>query len=390
MALSSRVAFLVATIGLTAPAGGAWCCPFCVGQGKTLTTDAASAKMVLYGKLTNAKENPTTGEGSVDIQVESPIKVLKDHEGKKTVTLGRFYPVVNEKYHYLVFCDLYQGKVDPYRIAIAEAGSAMPEYIKGALALKDEKIGKRLRFFFDYLDNPDLEISNDAYMEFANADYKDYREMAKDLPAAKIVGWLNSDKTQAFRIGLYSSMLGHCGTKEHAAVLRNLLDKPERRVGMGVDGILAAYTMLDPKDGWTYLRGIFGDGTKEFLLRFAGLRAVRFLHDSRPDLVPVKELTDGIALLLDQKDIADLAIDDLRKWKRWDMTDRVLGVKNKAPFEVPIVRRSILRFCLCATDNAAAKQYVTEAREADPQMVADVEELLRLEQMPPASPVAGK
>jgi hypothetical protein len=346
--------------------------------------------MVLFGKLSNAVENPTTGEGTTDIQIEASIKLAKDYEGKKTVTLARYLPVLNEKYRYLVFCDLFQGKVDPYRVAVADPDASMPKYLKGAIALKDEAIGKRLRFYFDYLDNSDPEISNDAYMEFANADYKDYRDMAKSLPADRVAKWLGDPKTPAFRFGLYASMLGHCGTKEHAKQLRDLLEKPERRVGMGVDGMLAGYTMLDPKEGWAYVRGIFGDGTKEFLLRYAGLRATRFLHDSRPDLVPMKELTSGVALLLDQKDIADLAIDDLRKWKCWNMTDQVLGLKNKAPYEVPIVRRAILRFCLTATDNAAAKQYVAEQREADPQGVSDVEELLKLEQMPPTPPTARK
>jgi hypothetical protein len=387
--LSSRVRLVLVILALAAVPNAAqpiYCCPFCSGQGETLTTDASRAKMVLYGTLANAVEDPTTGDGTTDIRVESAIKVLDTYKDKKTVTLGRFYPVVNDKYRYLVFCDVFQGKVDPYRLSIVDADGSMPKYLKGALALRDEKIGKRLRFFFDFLDSADPEISNDAYKEFANADYRDYRDMAKTLPADRVAGWLKNEKTPAFRFGLYASMLGHCGTKEHASLLRELLEKPERRVGMGVDGMLAGYTMLDPKDGWAYMRDILGDGTKEFLLRYAALRAGRFIHDYRPDLVPVKELTEGVALLLDQKDIADLAIDDLRKWKRWDLTDRILGLKTKAPYEIPIVRRSILRFCLSATDNSAAKQYVADQRQADPQMVADVEELLKLEQTPPPAP----
>ncbi len=39
-------------------------------------------------------------------------------------------------------------------------------------------------------------------------------------------------------------------------------------------------------------------------------RAARFLHDFRPDLVDKKELAEGVAQLLSQKDIADLAAED--------------------------------------------------------------------------------
>jgi len=107
------------------------------------------------------------------------------------------------------------------------ADSDMVKYIKGALEVKDKSIGARLRYYFDYLDNKDTEISNDAYKEFGNADYKDYRDMAKELPADKIAKWLEDPNTPAFRYGLYASMLGHCGAAKHAALLRTMLDDPQ-------------------------------------------------------------------------------------------------------------------------------------------------------------------
>ena len=47
-------------------------------------------------------------------------------------------------------------------------------YLKGAVEVADKDIPTRLRFFFDYLANPDVEIANDAYKEFANADYSPF------------------------------------------------------------------------------------------------------------------------------------------------------------------------------------------------------------------------
>jgi len=277
----------------------------------------------------------------------------------------------------------------------------MAKYLRGALEHKDESIGKRLRFFFDYLDNPDLEISNDAYKEFGNADYKDYKDMAKDLPAERVAKWLKDEKTPAFRYGLYASMLGHCGKEEHAKLLRDLLDDPAKRLGSGVDGMLAGYVMLKPKEGWAYTRDILKDGSKEFMVRYAALRAVRFLWDSRPDLIAQADLKEGVGFLLDQSDIADLAIDDLRKRQCWDLSDRVLGVQNKKTYkgerlaDIPIIHRAILRFALGCQDSktknsAAAKAYVDEQRKKDAQMVADAEELLKLEQMPPAASTPAK
>jgi hypothetical protein len=384
------IALLVLML-LVSPGGA---CPFCGMQGPTLTGEVGQAKLVLYGALSNPDQKANNGDGATDLAVETVIK--NELKGKKddplagdnkTVRLDRYLPTQADggKYRFLVYCDVFKGKIDPYRVQPALKDSDMAKYLLGALTHRDESIGKRLRFFFDYLDNADLEISNDAYKEFGNADYKDYRDMAGSLPADRVAKWLADPKTPAFRYGLYASMLGHCGTAKHAQLLHDMLDDPTKRLGSGVDGMLAGYVMLKPKEGWAYTHDLLKDGKKEFMLRYAALRTVRFLWDSRPDLVSKKELTAGMALLLDQSDIADLAVDDLRKRECWEMADRVLALRKTKAYEVPIVRRSVLRFALSCKDNKAAAEYVAEQRKKDAQMVADAEELLKLEQTPPAS-----
>src|SRR5262249_52268404 len=153
----------------------------------------------------------------------------------------------------------------------------------------------RLRFFFKFLDSKDVEVSNDAYKEFAYANYQDYQAMAKELPAEKIAKWLADPDTPTFRFGLYASMLGHCGNAKHAAALRQMLDDPKRLVS-GVDGILAGYIMLQPKEGWAYLRDLLKDESKEFMLRYAALRAARFFWEFRPDIIDKKAAVEAAAL----------------------------------------------------------------------------------------------
>jgi hypothetical protein len=369
----------IAVLAWAALAPAARACPFCTMQGQTLTTEVGQASMVLYGTLQNANLNPNGGynEGTTDLAIEA---VIKDHEtvaGKKVITLNRYVPP-DEKYKFLVFCDVFKGKVDPYRGMAVKADSDIAKYLTGALKVKDKDVGARLSYFFNYLDDADLEVSNDAYKEFANADYKDYRDMAKKLPADKIAKWLRDPNTPSFRYGLYASMLGHCGTAEHAKLLRELLEDSQKRVSSGVDGILAGYVLLEPKEGYDYLVGILKDPSKDFTLRYAALRAVRFFWDSRPDVITRKSLLEAACQLLEQSDIADLAIEDLRKWQQWQVTDRVLALQNKSSHNVPIVRRSILRFALnCPNKEAAA--YVEVQRKKDPRTVQDAEELLKLE-----------
>ena len=383
----SLVPLLIAVLGLVVPAPlKADACPFCSMQGQTLTGEVNQASMVLFGTLENAKQGANFDDGTTDLKIES---IIKKHEilgDKKTLTLSRYIPVDKDnKYKFLIFCDVFKGKVDPYRGLPVAADSDMAKYLKGAMELKDVKdVGQRLRFFFDYLDNADVELSNDSYKEFGNADYKDYHEMAKKLPADKLAKWLQDPKTPAFRYGLYASMLGHCGKTEHAKLLRELLDDPQKRVGSGMDGVLAGYVMLQPKEGWEFTTGLLKDVKKEFLLRYAALRAARFLWEYRPDLIEKKDLVAGVSLLLDDAGMADLAIEDLRKWGRTELTERIVELYSKPGYDIPIVRRSIMRFALSNTSQAKAGSFVTEQRKKDPQMIADIEELLKLESATPA------
>src|SRR5262249_25611138 len=143
------------------------------------------------------------------------------------------------------------------------------------------------------------------------------------------IGWLKDPNTRATRYGLYGMLLGHCGKAEDAKALRALLDDPQRSYTSGLDGVVAGYVMLDEKAGWDYLLSIVGDPKKDFSVRYAGLRTVRFFWESRPDLVPGKQVLAAMQLLMDQADLADLPIEDLRKWKQWDMTSKVLAYADK-------------------------------------------------------------
>src|SRR5207248_9726463 len=127
-----------------------------------------------------------------------------------------------------------------------------------------------------------------------------------------------------------------------------------------------------------YIENMLKDPSKEFMLRYAALRAVRFFWDSRPDVMDKKKLVGGVCQLLEQSDIADLAIEDLRKWGRWEVCDRILELQNKKSHDIPIIRRSILRFALSCPEQKA-RAFVDQCRKRDPEMVKDTEELLKLE-----------
>src|SRR5262249_54608476 len=138
---------------------------------------------------------------------------------------------------------------------------------------------------------------------------------------------------------------------------------------------------------WTYLTGLLKDKSKDFMLRYAALRTVRFFWEYRPDVVEKKAMVEGVLALLGQSDIADLAIEDLRKWGRWEVTGQVLDLFNQKSHDIPIIKRSIMRFALsCPAQQARSAEFVAKMRKEKPDWVQDIEELLKLETVPPAAP----
>jgi hypothetical protein len=366
-------------------------CPFCK-QGQTWMGETKLANMVLFGTLTNASSDPREGapDGTTDMVIEMVVKNHDFLDKRKVMTLPRYIPPFQDgnKYQFLVFFNVIKNKLDPYRGVPIKADFDTAAYLKGALTVQDEKPQKRLAYFFNFLENPAGEISADAYQEFGNADYKDYKDLARTLPADRIAGWLSDRKTPTFRYGLYASLLGHCGSDKHAALLREMLDDPDRQFALGIDGVMAGYIMLKPKEGTDYLKSVLANPRKGFQHRYTALKVARFFWEYRSDVISHEELTEIMTPLLHMKDIADMAIEEFRKWRHFEIMDRILALQNDPVYNSTMVQRSILRYALSGKGNQAADQFVALQRRMDPKGVADLEEMLKSDKVPSqASPL---
>jgi len=359
-------------------------CPFCTqGKGPTLLDDYTEAKLVVLGKVVKS-QMAANGEfegGTSEFEIS---KVFKDHEirgGKMRITLPKYLTVTDAQF--VLFCDAYKGAVDPYRGVQVGKGGELVEYLDGAIKLKGANVSKRLAYSFKFLNSKELEVSMDAFREFANANYSDYKDIAADFDAEKLVEWLNDPETPPYRYGLYASLLGHCGKVEHLGVLKNMLADPKKRDSSGIDGVFAGYVFLlhkhhKDKDALNYLRGTLGDGEQDFMMRWTALKTLRFVRENRPDILAKKDITDAVALGMKHKDMADFAVEDLRKWQCWEMTPQVLDLFKKPSHKANVIRRSILRFALQAP-TAEAQAFVAEQRKVNPKWVEETEELLKLE-----------
>jgi hypothetical protein len=370
-------------------------CPGCgPPSGQTLTSEVAQADFILYGTLGNQKpdpKDPGSSKGTTDITIDAVVKSHALVKDKKVFTIPRYVPPDAKPYKYLIFFNVVNGDVDPYRGVAVAADSKLPEYVKGALEVRTKDVATRLKYFFNYLESNEIEISADAYNEFAMADYKEVAAVAPKLPAETVMKWLKDPNTRASRYGLYGMIIGHTASAENAKELRKLLDDPERKFSSGLDGMLMGYTLLDKKAGYDYILKLASDSNSEFLVKHAALKTLRFFWEYRPDVLTKKQILDGMAALMVHPDIADMPIDDLRKWKVWDMTDAVLKWASVETHNtLPINRRAILKFAVAASwadpKNAAAAGYVEKARKDDPERVKLIEDLLKDEMKPAPKP----
>ncbi len=357
-------------------------CSLCSGQqSATLRQDAAQAKLVLYGTLLNPRLNAgtdaTASGGSTDLRIETVLKTDPFLGDKKLIELPRYVPFdPKNPPKFLVFCDIFNGKLDAYR-GIPVRSAAVADYLKGALALDPRDRTKALLYFFSYLEHRDPDVANDAYLEFAKASDQEVGQVASQLAADKLRTWIQDPQTPAHRLNLYGFLLGACGGDRDAAMLEALLQKPTERMAGALGGLLSGYIQLRPREGWELAWFMLRDRRRPFTERFAVLGMLKFYHGWKPEETR-QEVLRGLGALLSQNDLADLAIEDLRRWQMWDLTSEVLALYGKKDFDAPIQRRAIVRYAL-SCPRAEASRFVAQLQKQDPDLVKDVEESLQFE-----------
>jgi hypothetical protein len=350
-----------------------FCCP---PQSPTLREMAGESKVILLGAVCQAREDGRGG-GTTEFHVEHVFKSDPVLGGQKVVHLPILIEPDDGPRQFLLFADVARDKLDVF--AGLPATPALVDHFRRVLALDGRDPAGVLRYYFDHLQDADETVALDAHREFLRADDGDIIRGAKAFSPRKLRGWLADPKASPQRLHLYGLLLGHCGDARDAALLGRLARKlTTDEPSSAADGVLTGYTLVDPRGGWALVRQLLGDESRHFAVRYMAFRTARYLHKARPDHIPAKDIIEAMALLLDQKDIADLTIDEFRCRHCWETADHVLALYGRPGYGQPFMRRSILRYALqCPGPKAAA--FVAGLRQKDPRVVADVEELLRLE-----------
>ena len=359
-------------------------CTFCgggVSSRQTLREHFQQAKFVAYGQLKNPRFDPNGAMSTTDFHVAH---VLKQHEkigNQAVLTLPKYIPVIgNTAPDFLIFATVVDGKPDP--IHGLPATDSVVTYVKSVCKLDEKDATKRLAFYFTYLDSNDPTLSGDAFLEFAKASDAEITAARAALVPATLRKLLANPETPVDRLGVYAMMLGLCGTAEDQLAFSKLLQTqplPDR-IRDNLGGYLAAMTLLDSSAGWATVEAISTDAKRPYAERLSAIGTVRFFHTTRPQETKAQVLKCYRGLLA-HSDLADMAIEDLRRWGYWELTPEILSQFSKPSHSGRLIRRSIVYYAL-SSPGADAARFVNTVQMSDPKLVETVRELMALQDPP--------
>lgn len=384
-------------------------CPFCAAETQTLTEELADCEVAIFAKLleaapgaaptneASAKEAPDGLDGGVaESQNYDPntgrarfavIEALKGAElveGTREVEAIFFGDPTSDTLY------LIRGIGDPYEWTIPfEVSEKAAQYIRDLKALP-ESGPKRTAYFFDFLQDEDPLLAQDAYEEFARAPYSDLKANSEKLKVETLWQWINSPETSPSRRRLYFTMLGIAGGPQDvpqiermllsdvrvsmpaaeataavcvasggplaAGVFAEMVASKERHDKLGLDAMTACYLALRGPEGLEVIDGRYlADQQADYSHIYSVLMALRFLAEE-PGPVPMDRVLKSARLLLDHPDFADQVVTDLARWEDWDSLDRLveLFIRSSRDSRLKYVREPVVNYLDVAAQQPGA------------------------------------
>lgn len=379
---SSSLKFVAAGV-LALAAATALACPFCAGPQLTMAEQVQQSDAVALVKWVDGTPAKDQDPGTTNYEV---VEVLRQPKTSQ-VEAGKKLSLV--RYRAAKPGDLFL-LLGTKTGAVLDWGSPM-EVTKDAFAyLKklpapDDPQTERLKYFMQYLEHPDGMISSDAYGEFAKANYEDITQLSKEMPREKLREWLKSPDTSASRLGLYGLMLGLCGNEEDAQLMEDKITNVTGDFRLGIDGVMGGYLLLTGEKGLDVLDATkLKDKKSSFSETYAAMGAIRFIWQYGKETIKPERLRVSMRLLLDKPELADLVIADLARMEDWDAQDQLMGLYGAEDFDIPSIKRSIVRYMLVSAKFKPqtpeqsepehvlkGKKYLAELEERDPKTVKD-------------------
>ena len=324
---------------------------------------------VVIARLKHVPPVPESSEGVDDEVLKAKfeiVEVLKGGEhlqGTKTLDIV-YFGTGKIGDNYLLMA------IDPPKLAWSTAtllSKVARQYLVDMSKLP--KRGKeRLLFFQNYLECDDKMIAQDAYDEFARAPLAEMRSIKDEMDHDWLVARIQDRDIPASRRRLYFSMLSLCGSEADVPMLEAMMRSDDRQQKSGLDALIGCFLMLGGAEGMNLVEDLFLKNKKaEYADTNSAVIALRVLADEG-DILPIERILEGLRHMLERKDLADLVIPDLAKWKDWSAMPRLVKLFKDADATTSWVRVPVVNY-LRACPDPKAKEYIAELEKIDPEAV---------------------
>lgn len=374
---------LVSTL-LVMTTGTAAACPFCSAVSQTLTEQIETSDVAVLGELIDLPAKLEDGP-------EQPLFDEAIEASKATFRIDTVYRGQEELGDAKDFKALYLSEKEPGEKFLVlgrkqlSPGSGEPEvewgapiwlstrsqnYLKKVLALPSgkDKAHERLAFFEDYLQDEESLLRADAFDEFARADYDVLKGMKDQIDRPRLLRWIADPEVSRSRRRLYFTMLGVCGTVEDVKLLEEMLRSEKESDWQALDALVACYLTLSGEAGMPLIENDFlKKSDLEYVPLFAVTMALRF-HGEQGDIIPRQRIIEAMRYVLERKDLADLVITDLARWKDWESMDRLAQLFYDVDEDTFFIRMAVVKYMrVCPLPEA--KVHMAEFAKVDPKVV---------------------
>ena len=374
-------------------------CPFCDAPSLTLAEQIGQANHLLLGKWVGGDKPTDDSAGTAKFKVIEVGKSKGDiFKVDEVLELPQYIAGKQDGLYILMGPDL---KLVDWSVP-TEATESSWKYVSQLPMPATEEADKieRLAYFLDFLQHPELTVSNDAYAEFASAPYEIITPLRDRMPRDKLRQWVVDPETPVTRIGLYGLLLGLCGKDEDAEAMKQKILLPDTDFRLGIEGVMSGYLLITGEKGLEVLEQTkmlsttyvnkYGEEVKlPFSEVYATMQTLRFMWTYEPDRINKDRLKQSLRILLDRPELADLVIADLARWEDWGVQERLMEMYDKEEFDIPSIKRAIIRYLFyCSKDveesetdlpsyAVSAAEHLKTLEEKDPRTYANAKRFLR-------------
>jgi hypothetical protein len=337
-------------------------CPFCAAVSLTFRQEFESMEVVVIAQA-DAERPADAADDEHQFRV---VRVLKGGELIKPdqTILSRYYSQAEPGKLFML-----SGTVGPPLLwsSPQPLNEHTEAYISKLFDLPTDPV-ERLRFYMQYLQDPDPMLSRDAYDEFAQAPYGEVQALKPYMNRAELSEWIRNRDIPFDRRKLYLTMLGVCGEPDDAEWLEEFLKSPRQEDKQTLDALVACYLILRGESGLPMIEEQFlANNDTPYGETYSVLAALRF-HGTELSVIPRPALLRALARLLDRPQLADLIIPDLAKWEDWSHVARLTEMFKQYPEPDYFVRVPIVNY-MRACPVAEAKTALEEFKQLDPDAV---------------------